>query len=323
MDRYGLLNYMPAFGKQNLGDFIQSLAAKQFLPHVDEYVNREKLSEYQGAPIKMIMNGWYMMHPENWPPAEQINPLFVAMHINYSVEDEMLSEKSINYLKRHAPIGCRDLHTCEILKQAGVDAYFSGCLTLTLGKKYKRVKKDNGEILFVNVLEELITWREIISRPRSFLRLIKDGKLMNWLNKKNIMHRIFDTDLLENAVFYDPMLPDGYNDYYKIADDYLNRLASARFVVTSKIHTALPCLGMGVPVIFVNGGLHDKNNSYRLSGLVDMMNQITVSKNGKIGTNFDIKLPLSPNAAFENPTQHVKYANELIERCQNFIGTQL
>ena len=68
------MDYTPAMGKQNLGDFIQSLAAKQFLPHVDEYINREELSEYNGKPVKMIMNGWYMMRPENWPPSEVIDP---------------------------------------------------------------------------------------------------------------------------------------------------------------------------------------------------------------------------------------------------------
>lgn len=320
MERYALMDYTPAMGKQNLGDFIQSLAAKQFLPHVDEYINREELSEYNGEPVKMIMNGWYMMRPENWPPSEVIDPLFVAMHINYSVENIMLADNSISYLKKHAPIGCRDVHTCEILRNAGVDAYFSGCLTLTLGQTYPRKKECSDEILFVNVLEELITWDEILSRPRSFVRLIKDGKFMNWLNKGGLMRKIFDAQLLKDAVYFNPMIPEGTSNYYEIADEYLKRLAAAKFVVTSKIHTALPCLGMGVPVIFVNGGLYDTNNKYRLGGLVDMMNQVIIGKDGSISTNFDIKLPITADAVFENPTKHLKYAKELVNRCRNFIA---
>ena len=100
----------------------------------------------------------------------------------------------------------------------------------------------------------------------------------------------------------------------------MKELASAKFVVTSKIHTALPCLAIGTPVIFINGGLYDKANVYRLGGLVDMMNQVIIDKKGNISTNFDIKLPITADSVFENPTRHVKYANELAERCRKFIA---
>ena len=37
-----------------------------------------------------------------------------------------------NELKKYEPIGCRDLKTTDKLKNKGIDAYFSGCLTTTI-----------------------------------------------------------------------------------------------------------------------------------------------------------------------------------------------
>lgn len=42
--------------RTNIGDYIQSVAARQFLPRVDAYVDRDRLALYDGAPVNMIMN---------------------------------------------------------------------------------------------------------------------------------------------------------------------------------------------------------------------------------------------------------------------------
>lgn len=83
----------------NIGDYIQALAAAQFLPEVDGFVQRERLKEYDGEACKVIMNGWYMHHTEHWPPSDKIKPLFVAFHINASAKEGMLTEDSINSLR--------------------------------------------------------------------------------------------------------------------------------------------------------------------------------------------------------------------------------
>lgn len=322
MEHFGLLDYMSIsyMGKYNLGDYIQSVAARQYLPHVDAYIDRERLSEYDGEEIKMIMNGWYMCNADNWPPSDNIDPLFVSFHINFMAEKKMLSKKSIDYLKRHQPIGCRDFHTCDILRKAGVEAYFSGCLTLTLGRTYKRTHVGD-EIIFANVLEGLTSWNEIRLRPRSFLRVLKERKLSACLHKRRYMEQIFDKDLLEQATYVDPMVPvDNPTDRFQLADSYLKRLSAAKFVVTSKIHTALPCLGMGVPVIFVRGGLDYKGEANRIGGLVDFMNQVVIDRKHNITTNCGLKLPITADAVFENPDRHLKYAEELAARCEKFVA---
>ena len=97
--KYGLMTYSKQTG-YNIGDYIQSLAAKQYLPQVDYYIGRDHLSEYNKEPVKMIMNGWYMSIPSNWPPSDLIDPLFVSMHVNKSAKDEMLRDEGVNYFKR-------------------------------------------------------------------------------------------------------------------------------------------------------------------------------------------------------------------------------
>lgn len=148
----GLLVYTPLNGKFNIGDYIQSLAAKQFFPNSSTflYIDRDHTNEYQGEPVKLIMNGWYSHEPQNWPPSIQINPLFVAIHINETIKDQFLTEESIAYFKRFEPIGCRDYNTQKMLLSKGIKAYFSGCLTLTLGLTYQHKKISCNKIYFVD-----------------------------------------------------------------------------------------------------------------------------------------------------------------------------
>ena len=93
----------------NIGDYIQSLAAKQFWDSTNiQYYHRDKLNQYSGASAKVIMNGWFTHQPQNWPASANISALFVAFHLNTSAYEKLLSDKSIEYLKKHEPIGCRD-----------------------------------------------------------------------------------------------------------------------------------------------------------------------------------------------------------------------
>ena len=65
--KYALLKY----NTDNIGDEIQSLAAKRFLPQVDYYLDRDNLNSFvpvsDNEDIKLIMNGWYSHKPQNFP----------------------------------------------------------------------------------------------------------------------------------------------------------------------------------------------------------------------------------------------------------------
>ena len=70
-------------GLMNIGDYVQALAARQYFPNIDILLDRDNdLASYQGEEVRMIMNGWFMDHPENFPPSHQIKPLLISFHIN-------------------------------------------------------------------------------------------------------------------------------------------------------------------------------------------------------------------------------------------------
>ena len=146
--KYGLLTYQEGKEKYNVGDYVQSLAARQFLPQTDQFMNRERLEEYDGETIKLIMNGWFTHNIHHWIPAKEIDPLFVSFHMNNTAAPFMLTDKGVAYLKKHQPIGCRDKYTVQILKDKGIKAYFSGCLTLTLDN-YKVDDSLRGDDIYI------------------------------------------------------------------------------------------------------------------------------------------------------------------------------
>jgi lipopolysaccharide biosynthesis glycosyltransferase len=97
-------------------------------------VNREFSSADELPPDTwMIAFGWHM-HPlydlrYDFPYHPNIRPLFVSFHLNRL---GMLNDEALAYLREHGPVGCRDWTTVYLLLGAGVDAFFTGCLTTTV-----------------------------------------------------------------------------------------------------------------------------------------------------------------------------------------------
>lgn len=320
--KYGLLSYAENKKFFNIGDNIQSLAAKQFLPQVDAFMNREKLGEYEGAPIKLIMNGWFTHNIHNWVPSENIKPLFVSFHINNTAAPGMLSEKGIAYLKKHQPIGCRDQFTADTLKAKGIDAYFTGCLTLTLDS-YKVADSERGDdIYIVDPLYGYTTYRKVTYDYKRFLRSVQNGSLFQIGKRKKHLDNLIDKELQREAIFINQEPEAGkYTDAEKfaMAEDLLNKYARAKLVITSRIHCALPCLAMGTPVIFVNG-FETFVDSCRFEGIIDLFNRIDInSKTGEWKANFDLKGKIGINTEVKNLEKHHLLAEPLKKACRLFI----
>ena len=57
----------------NLGDFIQSEAVKQYFKNqIIQELDRDQLHIYKGPKVFVFMNGWFMEKPSNWPPSNNI-----------------------------------------------------------------------------------------------------------------------------------------------------------------------------------------------------------------------------------------------------------
>jgi len=224
MTKFALLKY-----EANLGDEMQSLAAMQFLPRVDYFIRREDLNKYKfPVKTKIILNGWFDFTEGQWPPNDpNLKPLLISMHLvnTKNLDGEM------EYYKKNSPVGCRDFSTMERLKKNNIDAYFSGCLTLTLENKFK---ERNNKIYFIELDKSLLR-----AVPRRYRRDVE-----------------FITHIDQST-----------GNRFKLAQELLDKYSQAKMVVTSRLHGALPCLALETPVLFVDK--NDKDP--RLQGLLPLI----------------------------------------------------
>lgn len=322
---YGLLTYSEQKG-YNIGDYIQSLAAKQYLPRVDHFVSRDQLSDFNKTRVKMIMNGWYMRDPAKWPPSDLIDPLFISVHINSGVKDRMLNDAGINYFKHLGKrIGCRDIYTVDLLQSKGIDAYYTGCLTTTLDLKYKTDKRSDS-IYIVDPFYYNPSWEKLLACKSNFAKGILSGEILKVGVKQKLMHAIFKKDLLKKAEYikhwYDKE-DHSEEERFVLADQLLKKYAAAKLVITSRIHCALPCLALGTPVIFLNYGLDSDVSICRLNGIIDLFNVISIDKKGNMKANFDLPHDkIGEDFKISNPGNYKKLADALKAQCMDFIQSE-
>jgi len=285
--KFGLLSYTAT---ANLGDEIQSLAARRFLPRVDRLIDRERLNQVRsddGTPYSIIMNGWFCHHAENWPPSPALRPLILSVHISpdpanaggvgLRPADILLSQSLKKYLQGWGPIGARDKPTLRRLQKAGVPAFFSGCLTLTLQRP--DVERDDDLIVLNDVPREVA--EDVRKRTRK--RIITTT---HW-NEKT-------TDPAER---------------FLLAEKLLQTYASASCVITPRLHAALPCTAIGTPVLL----LDTATDQHRFEGLSDFVRHCTLPQYFAGESGFDV------NAPAPNPSLHVPFAEKLEERVRDFI----
>ena len=359
MSKYGLLITSPVGPDKNIGDYVQSLAALQFIPAETQYdfIEKEKISEYDSSEsVKCIMNAWYIWHPENWPPKEKaINPLLTSIHISPLTATEMLANGGKEYLLSHGPVGCRDTGTLKILEKNGVPCFFSACLTLTLGEKYKNNGNRTGVIFvdpyfppirYVNEdktiyypLNLIKSFLYFIRTPKTILKLSHKRffkgrfKLQTYYNASMFYHaysNMFDDETLMNAEYISHMVPSNANmsqqDWLEIAETLIKKYSKAKYVVTSRIHCALPCLGLETPVIFVLENIMDsKDNIFnapgRFGGLMDFFRVASYFNNKVHPVDDELKKAhkLSPNYKFSNQTNWKIFRDRLIKQVRNFM----
>jgi len=257
MVKYGLLVH----STENLGDDIQSLAAKQFLPRVDVLIDRDYPNRVNSKEsVKVIMNGWFTHKPENWPPSPKIDPLFISFHISDQIADKMLTPRVVEYLKNFR-VGCRDLWTKELLESKGIDAYFSGCLTLTLDYgygKFKSQKEKPGNILICDldpralafISQDILVDAKFVSNEIFTLvhkHVPNFPNFLKYLGKK-IYQSNLGREIIDKTLYYINFLKAKRFSVQKrlaMAEERIRDVATARLVITSRLHIALPALAFG------------------------------------------------------------------------------
>lgn len=324
MSKSALMIYEDDNGHYNVGDYIQSLAAKGFLTEANIFINREKLALYEGEKAKIIMNGWFThTKNNNWIPSPKLDTLFVAFHINNLAKNIILSKEGIAYLKSKEPIGCRDQNTVNLLTKVGVKAYFTGCLTLTLDR-YKKENIEREGIYIVDPLYNYPQSKYIFYSPKTAIRGILTGRAFRLGKLKKHLKNIFTEELLNTAKYKCQVLPGRdvtEEQRFEVAESLLEEYSKAKLVITSRIHCALPCLAMGTPVIYING-FDNIVDTCRFEGIMDLFNCINVDpKSGIFTANFDLKDKIGIDTLVKNSDKYIELANRMRKICLEFADS--
>lgn len=224
-------------GKQlilNVGDYMQWVAIENLYRYMNldkediVELSTEDFSTYRGEKLVLPIN--YMWAEFNYCQyvtenhvafSDDIIPVFLG--ISFKRGGWEWTKEWIEYFKRYEPIGCRDYATYEKLNELGIAAYLAGCLTATLPIK----ERVTGDVTY------------FVEAPKALEKYVP-----NELKEKSkfIKHQMVVTE----EDFYSQA--SGMKKSKKYLDEYCK---DAKLVVTSRLHCALPCMALGIPVILV------------------------------------------------------------------------
>ena len=190
-------------------------------------------------------------------------------------------------------------------------------------------------------LFNLIRWRKaikclapkfIFDKKTTFSRISKE------FNKRicatlfyGEYRKFFSDDILLNAEYIthivnvqkDYPTDEACLDYARLL---IEKYSKAQMVITSRIHAALPSLGLETPVFFIKSWAIDSGDiKGRLDGLTDFFHyQLEVTGDGikpaSVGMTDLLKNgPISLSTPLRNSDSYVPYKNALIEKTEAFV----
>jgi len=254
----GVLRYSYS---NNIGDEMQTLAAERFLPRVDMTIERDRLHWYgDDGPILVPFNGWFTRpsYDACWPPPENIIPL---LHSFYAVVPEsLINARTADFFRRHQPIGCRSLPTIAHFERLGIEAYHSGCLTLTLPES---TEERGDEVVIVDANPELVKKcvpARILEKARFVTHLTPSGEFggETGVSLADVYSKTWNR-LDRNRRFgkghREALLQARHERRMTMIRERLALYAKARLVITGLLHCSMPCLALGTPVVLLKPDL--------------------------------------------------------------------
>jgi hypothetical protein len=237
---------------ENLGDHIQILAGLRLLARLgieparyidrDDEIHSAPGLDQEFGPVGILLNGWFKTNREEWPPHSKLVPLILGFHIRLFQCPELISEASIEFLRRHEPIGCRDAYTTGLLQAQGVQAFTSNCLSLTFPRR------------IANPVAQTEVF--VVSR---------DARIKEYLpdtigSYTFVSHYTRSTDFTANLLQAQELL-----------ETYRSR---AKLIITTLLHCALPAIAMGIPVVVfypLNDAAAHTSDQERFSSLEELV----------------------------------------------------
>ena len=190
------------------------------------------------------------MYSRIFPFARNIEPVFIAISL---VGRSELYPEAIEYLHRFEPIGARDEWTMSFLHKNGIESYLFGCISLTLPTRLPCKSQDR--VFFVDEPSEINDCAPDYHKTK----MIK-------------LSHIFPDEINNQT---NPL------QRYRLAESVINNYRdNASLVITSKLHSAVPCVAMGIPVV-----LATENHSDRFSWIDKHLHIYTPSEWHSINWN--------------------------------------
>lgn len=211
-----------SYSSDNIGDDMQSLVLRRWLGYREDeilFFDRDKHTfrgEHRFDEIQLLINGFIGEGALPVPEMEEfdMHPMFLAIHMASVNHD---NPGKLDQLRRFGPVGCRDRQALKECEANQVSAYFAGCPTILC--QPADVTQDI-DVLLVDI------------NPRRLPALPERRVIRYSSNMKVPIESTFETR----------------------REMCLRRwelLSRSRLVVTSKLHAAMPALGMGRPVVFL------------------------------------------------------------------------
>lgn len=202
----------------NIGNEIQSVAAEKLLPQVDMRIPITELSTYRGEQVLLVMNSFFSERSA-LPPSPNITPLYIAFYMGSAGQRKYATAECIEHFKQHQPIGCRDKVSMQFFQDLGIEAYYSGCLTLTMPLR-ERARLHNYAVDYPR-------------RNRYF-----SGEMYGKRECISVSHK-------------HNFAPLGSDITFQMARNLLTLYQSGKHIYTSRLHCALPGAAMGIPVTYL------------------------------------------------------------------------
>lgn len=265
------------------------------------FVDRDGLSGFRNEfKCKLIANGWYYLFDGCHQWSDCLEPLLTSVHIN-NTDNANEFHNVLDKLKaasQKSPIGCRDFATQRFLQSNGIACFFSSCLTTTLQRKDYSDGRDRSGVIFSDCSNDFY------SKIFPIDRFINKNRAINRINA--LLRNYYAQEAI-SYVTHECQLSVSHRERFELAKALLQRYANAKLVITSRIHAALPCLGLGTPVILVC-----PYDQQRFEGLAELLNyiwtdggkySISIDREGKVLNKADYKI----------------YSDNLRKQCLSFM----
>jgi hypothetical protein len=229
-------------------------------------------SMYQAIPEDTwtLCFGWFMHSlfemRHGFPLHRNLRPIFVSFHCN---KRDLMTPEAVEYLKRYAPVGCRDWTTVYLLLSLGVPAFFSGCLTTTTDTLFRDLQEPPDP-----------------AAPLAYVDVPEDDRPAGAVAYRHSSEAVRERPFVANV-----------HEALRLLETYRRE---HRGVVTSRLHCYLPMRSLGADVDF-----RPKNRSdIRFEGLIDISDDAFDA----MRANLLAKLEVVLGAILDGHPEHEVYA---------------